>query len=186
MDESSIKLELLKNDNVGNLVAKKLGLKLTCVEVAPENMTLEVYPDKRYLEIKKHISKERLSAACRVTGTHLHIGVRDMNEAIKTHNALVPHLGTLCKLGDHSKGERIRLYKEMAQNWQPIAYKDQLHFFQIAKEQGFTDNLRNCYHLIRISRHGTVELRMFGVTKNIDEVLSWISFVRKILKGVLK
>lgn len=182
LSEADIKLELEKNDNHGNLIADKMGLNLIAMELAPEDMPLTVYPDARYLAIAKNISRERLSAACRVAGTHIHLGMGSMEEAIRAHNILVPYLETLCKLGDHSDGGRIRLYKEMAVNWKPIIYRDEKHLFEVAVEQGFTDNPRNCYHLIRISRHGTIELRMFGVTSSIDEILSWIEFVRNILR----
>ncbi|MEK7498442.1 MAG: hypothetical protein AAB611_01120, partial [Patescibacteria group bacterium] len=52
-----------------------------------------------------------------------------------------------------------------------------------AQFRGFAENPRNCWDLIRISRHGTIEFRMFGVTDHVDEVLMWVSRIKKILKG---
>jgi len=184
-DLSAIKLEILENENAGNQVAHKLGLRLVNLEVASRNMPLNVYPDPRYLEIAKTISRERLEAACRVAGTHIHLGIRDINHAIRINNLLVPYLDTFCGLGDHSGGERLRLYRTMAENWQPTIYESPEHLFEVAQAEGFADNPRNCWKLIKVSIHGTVELRMFGATDNVDEILEWVSFVKSITNGVL-
>lgn len=183
-DLAAIKLEILENENCGNQVAHKLGLHLANIEVASRNMPFTVYPDPRYLEIAKNITQDRLEAACRVTGTHIHLGTRDIDHAIAINNLLVPHTETLCNLGDHLNGERLRLYRTMAENWRPMVYRDPKHLFEVAQTENFTDNPRNCWKLIRISAHGTVELRMFGVTYNVDEIIEWISFVKSITKAV--
>lgn len=183
-DSSAIKMELLENANNGERVAKKLGLRLVNQEVGSADMSLDVYPDARYLEIVRTIPRERLEAACRVTGTHLHLGARDMNQAILVYNALIPHLEEFCRIGDHSNRERLRLYKTMATKWQPIVYESAEHFFEIALQDGFAENPRNCWQLIRISTHGTIELRMFGVMDHVDEIIWWISKIKHITKEV--
>lgn len=183
-DLSAIKMELLENANNGERVAKKLGLHLVNQEVGNANMPLDVYPDARYLEIVRTIPHERLEAACRVTGTHIHLGVRDMCQAISVYNALIPHLEEFCRMGDHSGGERLRLYKTMATKWQPTVYESAEHLFEIALQDGFAENPRNCWKLIRISIHGTIELRMFGVTDHADEISWWISKIKHITKEV--
>ena len=147
-------------------------------------MPLDVYPEPRYLKIVKNITKERLKAACRVTGTHIHLGMTDIESAIQTANYLRKYIEYLSNLGDHSKGERLKLYKTMATDWYPPLYKNSKHFFEVAVQKGFVDNPRNCWHLIRISIHGTVELRMFGVTENIEEITDWVSIIRSILKEI--
>lgn len=169
----------------GRRAATSLGLRLSAVEVAPDTMPYAIYPhDARYAAIAATIPAHVLSAACRVTGTHFHVGCASADEALAVHNALVPHLDRLAVLGDHSAGERIRLYKMMATNWQSPHYDSAEHFDAVAREQGFADNLRNCWHLIRISRHGTVELRMFGMTDSIDENIAWVEAIRDILLRV--
>ena len=182
-DLSVVKLELLENDNNGRLIAENFHLRLMNMEVAPDDMPLDVYPLPRYLEIVSRISKAELLAACQVTGTHLHFGVRNMAEAITLHNKLILYLEKLCELGDRSAGKRIQRYKKMAKNWLPPAYSGLKNFYEMAIAQGFVDNPKNCWHLIRISAHGTVELRMFGVTDNLDEIIFWIEFVNSIRKG---
>lgn len=179
-DLSAIKLELLENDNLGKVVADRLGLRLIFCEVAPDDMPLDVYPDARYLKIVKTLPPEVLRAACQVTGTHLHFGVASLDEALEVYNGLIPYLEDFGQRGDHSEGARLRIYKVMAKNWQPLRYGSAEDFFETAKAQGFARNPRNCWHLIRISRHGTIELRMFGVTPYLDEVISWVAYVRKL------
>jgi len=177
-----IKGALKENDCDGKTVARQLGLKLLTIEVAPKNMSLAVYPTPRYLRIKSQITQERLRAACRVTGTHLHFGMPDIKTAIQVSNLLRKYLDYFCKLGSHSNSERLQIYKTMAVHWEPPYYQSSQHFFEIARKEGFVKNPRDCWHLIRISIHGTVELRMFGVTENLDEVCKWIKIVRKIIK----
>ncbi len=177
-DFSEIKLELLENANNGKYIAEKMGLILVNQEVAAESMPLDHYPDERYAEIVRTIPRERLEAACRVAGTHIHIGVKNIEHAISVYNSLVPYVDELCRLGDHSNGERLRLYKTMASKWKPIEYQGLEHFFEVAQEDGFAENPRNCWQLMRISIHGTIELRMFGVTDNIDEIMQWASRIK--------
>ncbi|MDE1970053.1 MAG: hypothetical protein KGI50_00525 [Patescibacteria group bacterium] len=182
-DINAVMYECLENDNNAHHVAERLGIALANREVARASMPLDVYPDPRYENIVRTISHERLSAACRVTGTHIHVGVRDMEDAIATYNALVPHGEELCALGNHSDGERLRLYKAMATDWKPSCYRNAAHFYAVACARGFAEDPRNCWNLIRISRHGTIELRMFGVTDYVGEVAMWVQRILSILKG---
>lgn len=177
----SIRNELLENELNGKLACDSLGLRLVNHEVANDTLPDDIYPDPRYVKVAKKMPKEMIRAGCRVAGTHIHIGVRSMTQAIKTHNLFIPHLERLSKMGDHSCGKRLNMYKKMAANWEPKPYKNARHFFEVARVEGFTDNLRNCWHLIRISRHGTVELRMFGSAEHIEEILGWVKVICKIL-----
>lgn len=180
-----VEQQLIDNDREGKREARLLGLDLLSMEVGPSNMSLKVYPNSRYLKIVKSLSLEKISAACRVTGTHIHIGMPNIETAIRVNNLLREKdiFNRLCWVGDHSKGERLNLYRLVAGNCYPSYYKDKNHFFEVAKKKGFADNPRNCWDLIRISVHGTIELRMFGSTSNIDEILSWVQLIRIALKN---
>ncbi len=173
----------LKNDldiaqKQGKRIACEQGMELRAIEVADKNMPLDIYPHERYLKIVPNVSKQILSAACRVTGTHIHVGMPSIETAIEVHNTLIDCLDEFILMGDHSNGERIRLYKMMAKNHTPLKYESVDHFYEVACTQGFVDNPKDCWHLIRISYHGTVELRMFGVTENTEEIISWCEHVR--------
>lgn len=172
--------ELKKNDETGFKAGKKLGVNLVTRPVASPDIPLDIYPDPRYQEIAKCISVDKLRAACRVTGLHVHIGMSDWDEALRVYNCLREEIDFLCRAGDCSGGERLRLYKIMAENWRPPEIKSPEHFFQIAEAQGFDQNPRNCYWLIRISPHGTVELRMFDMIENLYEILGLLVVVRSI------
>ncbi len=177
-----IRKELLENEMNGKLVAASLGLYLVNNEVADDTLPDDIYPDPRYLKVAKNMPKEMIRAGCRVAGTHIHIGVRNMTQAIKTYNLLVPHLKRLSQTGDHSNGQRLEMYRTMAVHWEPRIYENAHHFFEVAVAQGFGENLRNCWHLIRISRHGTVELRMFGAAQDIEEIIEWVKYAQSILR----
>lgn len=171
--------QLNKNDKEGRRIARECSLELSIEEVAAKEIPLSVYPQTRYRKIKKDLSKDVLRAACRVTGTHLHLGVANMDQAISVHNKLQNSLKYFTDLGDHSEGRRLKLYKKVAADPKPPNYRDKEHFFRTAKKQGFASNPRNCWHLLRISVHGTVELRMFGSTGDLDEIISWTEKVRE-------
>jgi gamma-glutamyl:cysteine ligase YbdK (ATP-grasp superfamily) len=137
-------------------------------------MPLDVFPgNPRYAKIARTLPKDVLLAALRVTGTHIHVGVGSMAEAIQAHNAFADLITTFQHLGDHSNGERIRLYRSVSGDTPQPRYADATHFYDHAVSAGFADNPRNCWDLVRISRHGTVELRMFGMTEDVDETVSW-------------
>ncbi len=180
-----IKSAIQVNNEQGKRIAKKMGLHLRTIEVASEHMSLDVYPEPRYLRIKNSLTREQLSAACRVTGTHLHFGMPNLETAISVVNCLREHIEALSILGDHSNGERLQLYRIVAPIWEPPCYQGENHFFEVACEQKFADNPRNCWHLVRISIHGTVELRMLGATDDLEEICQWITMIREIIKVAL-
>jgi len=155
---------------------KKFDFKRNFLEVAPDDMPLDVYPDPdgRYLKIAKKMPKDVLLAACQVTGTHVHIGMSDAYTALEIYNKAVPLWERLVGLGDNSQGRRISLYKKVAPNFIPPKYRNWQEFYESALQRGFADNPRNCWDLIRISKHGTIEFRMFGSTSDLDLIKLWV------------
>lgn len=185
-----LSLELRKGISIGRATALSLNAKLATLEVAPEDMPRDIYPhEPRYQGIEHKLSPEQLMAALRVTGTHIHIGMGSMAEAIAAANTLLPFLDDLIKIGDGSNGERMRLYRTVVPDPMPPVYRDEEHFYQTAVEQGFAESPRSCWHLVRISVHGTVEIRVFGAAYNLRKrdhddglILNWV----KILRGILR
>ena len=172
-DIGRVFMALKRNDERGHNTARNIGLALAEIEVGPPGMPTKIFPISRYRQIKQNVSPEQLIAACRVAGTHVHIGMANIKECITAYNILRKYLDYFCKLGDHSIGERLRLYKTMAQNWMPPRIKDTKNFFEIAEKNNFIEDPRNCHWLIRISIHGTVELRMFGSYRLLSEVTDY-------------
>ena len=159
-----------------------LELQKLYMEVAPENMLLEVYPDPsgRYAALKAAMPKDVLLAACRVAGTHIHIGMPDSATALRVYNRVITHCDSLCQLGDSSSGLRLAIYKKVAPTCHPLPYESWEHFYQVARKEGFAENPRNCWTLIRLTKHGTIEFRMFGVTKSLSLIVTWANTCREL------
>lgn len=165
----------------GQRVAQKIGCVLSVTEVAPWDMPLDVYPDNiRYQMLATTLPREVLRSACRVMGLHIHRGVCSMNEAIDLHNALLEELPRLTAMGDHSNGERLRLYGDMAIHAKPCQIHSVGQLYERALSQGFVEDPRRDWSFVRISSHGTVEIRVFGMTDNMNEILEWVREIERI------
>jgi len=163
--------------------ASEIGRVLVAKEVAPANMSLAVYEeDARYVALAKTLPENVLRAACQVAGTHLHIGVGNFSEALCVYNKLAEYTEEFIVAGDHSNGERIRLYQVMAPNARPPRYASLEQLYETAKDQRFVDDPRSCYHFVRFNPKGTVEIRAYGTTNNFEEVRQWLERIREILE----
>lgn len=167
--------QLWQNDQDLSVACKTVMLAYQTTEVAPETMPLVVCPagDGRYQKIAEMIGPERLLAACRVAGTHIHVGMPDAGTALRVYNGVSQFCEQLCAIGDHSEGERLRLYRVVAGPAHPNKYHNWEEFARNARMRGFFENPRDCWDLIRISIHGTIEFRVFGVSDDHWEVEHW-------------
>lgn len=179
---SDLKEALLTNEREIKAVEKKLHFRRSHMEVAPRSMPLDVYPDPtgRYAEITSNMPQPTLLAACRVVGTHVHVGMPNHDIALEIYNMVVGDCAELCVMGDGSDGKRLRIYKKMAPDYRPVTYKNWEHFYHESVEKGFVDDPRRCWHLIRISKHGTLEFRMFGATSSINRIVGWAEHCHKL------
>lgn len=170
-----VKEHLLINSEKLNTAEKILGFRRKYLEVAPEDMPLDIFPDPtgRYQEITKNMPIHILRSACRVAATHFHIGMPNIETALKIYNYVIKHMDRLCRIGDNSNGERLKIYKIMAPDFSPPRYENWESFYQEALIKGFDEDPRKCWHFIRISIHGTIEFRMFGNTADIQKVAKW-------------
>lgn len=182
-----IRHNLLEIESEINGLEKDLGFQRSFVEVGPEDMPLDVYPDPsgRYQRIVKTMPRQILLAACRVIGTHVHIGMPDHETAIRVYNQVVTNYDRLCQLGNGSFGERLDIYRIVAPDCKPSPYKDWLDLYKTACEKGFVEDPRKCWTLIRISKHGTLEFRMFGATRSIDRIVSWAETCHNLCKTAM-
>lgn len=187
IDISKTKSELGKNDEKMEMTLKKLGLRRSRLETGPEDMPLDVFPDPmgRYQRITKDMPKHILRAACRVIGTHIHIGMPDHRSAMEVYNKAIADFNDLCTLGDGSSGKRLELYRTMAPNCIPIPYPSWKHFYETAIKEDFASDPRKCWTLIRISIHGTIEFRMFGTTNSLEKILDWTKRCHDLCKEIL-
>lgn len=178
---SVLKDRLVSDEAILEEAEKKIGFKRHLIELsAKDEIPLEVYPDPagRYERIVKKFSKSVLSAACRAMATHIHIGMPDHQTALRVYNVVVSHFEKLCQLS----GRCLDNYGIVMPNYIPLHYNNWKDFYDLAIKNGFTDNPRSCWHMIRLSVHGTIEFRMFRATESLDEIVSWTTFCRELCK----
>lgn len=178
VEPKRIERELCINEGHIALAEKERNFQRLFVPVAPMNMPLDIYPDPtgRYAEITKNMSHEVLRAACRVIGIHVHIGMPNKETAIRVYNKVIKHCTDLGRLGGSENKKRLYFYRVVAPRFMPQEYKDWEDFYKQAVLNNFADNPRNCWHLIRISVHGTIEFRMFPSTENLRNIDFWAKF----------
>lgn len=164
-----------------------LDFKRLFVEVGPEDMPLDVYPDPsgRYQQIVKTMPRHVLLAACRVIGTHVHIGMPDHQTALKVYNHVIKKCDWLCHRGNGSFGERLDIYRTVAPDCDPQPYADWADFHRVAVAKGFDKDPRKCWTLIRISKHGTIEFRMFGATDSLERIVAWAKLCHDLCKEAM-
>lgn len=184
---SDLLFGLRVNDLAIESALNKLGLKQAFYEVADENMDLTVFndPTGRYQEIVKTMPRPVLLTACRLAGTHVHIGMPDLKTALQVYNEVIPKCDDLCASIDNSNGERLSLYREMVPGYQPIPYASLEHFYDDAVECGFDKDPRKNWQLIRITIHGTIEFRMGGTTASHDEVFRFATACHDLCEDAL-
>ncbi|MDO8571805.1 MAG: hypothetical protein Q7R79_03950 [bacterium] len=165
----------------------QLGFERLYIEVAPESMPLDVFPDPtgRYQEITTNMPRETLLAACRVAATHIHVGMPSHAVALSVYNMVIKHLDRLCQLGDRSDGQRLQIYHIMAPDYLPRPYADWEKFYEEACEKKFDGDPRRCWHLIRLSVHGTIEFRMFGSTPDVEQIVLWADDCRRLCEEAM-
>jgi len=182
-----IRNELLRNQSILSQAEAELGFKRLHVEVGPEDMPLDVYPDPsgRYQVISASMSREVLLSACRIIGTHIHVGMPDRDSALRVYNSVVSNCQELSELGDYSSGQRLEIYRQVAPDCDPAPYQTWYDFHSAAVKKGFDKDPRKCWSLIRISKHGTIEFRMFGSTPSLELVETWAKKCHKLCAGAL-
>lgn len=172
----------MANERMLARAEKILGFKRLYIDVAPENMPLDIFPDPtgRYQLITANMPLHILSAACRVAGIHFHVGMPDHTTALRVYNGVIKNCERLCQMGDKSGGKRLAIYQMMAPDYMPQPYESWAHFHEIARAKGFEEDPRKCWCYIRISVHGTIEFRMFGSTDDLKEILAWAKECHKL------
>ena len=169
-------LDDLMGRNEVELVAAEqaLGFKRAYWGAAPTDMPLDVYPDERYGRIVQNWPIERLRAACRVTGVHVLIGMRDAETAIKVYNRVIRDFLYFCELGDSTNGERLQLFRDhLVDAFEPPSYRDWQHFYEQMVARGFVADPRRLWDFVRISVHGAIEFRMFDSTDDWARIREW-------------
>ncbi len=169
------------DDELESVLAQQ-GLYASSREVAPASMPYDIYPDPlgRYQTHVEKMPRAAVQAACRIIGTHVHIGMPNAETALIAYNRAINYAPRLWRMGDHSHGLREQLYRVVAPNYRAPAFASWDDFYEDAERNSYTDDPRNNWREIRISRFGTIEFRMFGTTENVKEIGKWAYECRKI------
>jgi len=173
---AELKGALKVNDLILKNIASTNGFDFIFTEFAEESQIkkLAVNPfDERHQEIWESISRERRLAASRVAAIHVHLQVTEEQALKLIEICREDVINELSRIGDHSNGNRIRAYKEMAQNnGIPSVFSD------IDELLGYIESHngeRNVWDFVRYKPSTeTVEFRMFGTTENIEEILFYV------------
>ncbi len=192
-DLAMLDRELKKNDVILERMAKRHGFAISRAPVPEKPFAVHVFPKPRYLEIEKRVGK-RLRGAY-VAGLHVHIGVGAPDEAIRVMNACRAYLPVFLALSARSpiyagqnmrcKSYRFIKYREMAGEVVPPYLTSWEEYAFIAQRSGFLEDPRNCWWAMRISPHGTVELRICDVQEDRSKTLALAALFRWFARDAL-
>ncbi|HTK04714.1 MAG TPA: glutamate-cysteine ligase family protein, partial [Candidatus Eisenbacteria bacterium] len=176
---------LEKNDAALRRLGREHGFTVNREPVPTKPFPIDVFPTERYLRIKEKFG-ERLRGAY-VAGLHIHIGLGGPEEAVRAMNFVRVHLPAFLAIsarsprevdGVHWKSYRYDRYREMAGRTVPPFCTNWAHFAGIAADNGFGEDPRMCWWAVRISPHGTIELRVCDLQSDIDRTLGIAALFR--------
>jgi carboxylate-amine ligase len=176
---SDLRRALGRNQATLDAMAGAYGFRISRSPVPLKPFAIDVFPKPRYLKIRDQFG-ERLRSAY-VAGLHIHVGLGSRDEAIHAMNGVRADLPLFLALSARSPvfaGQRTDYasyrfvkYREMAGEIVPPHLNGWKHFEAIAAVRGYLEDPRMCWWAIRISPHGTVELRICDVQENQQTTL---------------
>ena len=104
---------------------------------------------------------------------------------------MIGKLDYLYEIGFTDTGDRLGLYREVVNSGlaksqrillfekhlttapTPPPYASWQEFHQRGQREGFDSDPRRLWDFIRLSRHGTIEFRVFDTTSDIDLIVNW-------------
>jgi len=186
---AELKGALETNDALLKRLAREHGFAVNREPVPTKPFPIDVFPTERYKRIREKFG-ERLRGAY-VAGLHVHVGVGSPAEAIKAMNFVRLHLPAFLAIsarsprevdGVHWRSYRYDRYREMAGQVAPPHLTDWAHFASIAEKSGFGDDPRMCWWAMRVSPHGTVELRICDLQADIRKTLGLAALFRMMVQ----
>ena len=145
--------------------------------LASDSAPLDFYPDEpRYRHIFAGIDLELRRFVMSAMALHIHLGCTNKSSAIRVYNMLVQDIDTFIR---RDYGPRLGQYIKMVPHALPRRYNSWSDFEKDAEERGFKDNTSNNHSLIRITKHGTVELRMFNASDNLEKLNKLLAYLKR-------
>ncbi len=145
---------------------------------------LDVCPTKRCQDIKASLTEEVLAAAGSVAGLHVHVGMPDLAAALFVYDRVRLALDGLTER--YASVARMNAYKTVTPFWKPPQIDDPQGLYELAKLQGFTDDLKRWWALIRITRFGTIEFRIADATRKPQQILDYTLACHRLCRKALK
>lgn len=180
---------LKKNDATLKALGKEHGFTVCRDPVPTKPFAIHVFPKERYLRIQERFG-ERLRGAY-VAGLHVHVGLGSGEEAVAAMNYVRVHLPAFLAISARSPatvdGVRYRSYRyvryrEMAGPTAPPVLRDWAHFAEVARDGGFADDPRMCWWALRVSPHGTIELRVCDIQADVRRTLGLAALFRMMVR----
>lgn len=177
---SDLRRALGRNQATLEAMAGTYGFRISRSPVPTKPFAIDVFPKTRYLKIRDQFG-ERLRGAY-VAGLHIHVGLGSRDEAVHAMNgcrADLPMFLALSARSPNFAGQptgyasyRFVQYRKMAGEVVPPYLNGWKHFEAIAAIRGYREDPRMCWWAIRISPHGTIELRICDVQENQQTTLA--------------
>lgn len=161
--------------NVIQLAASH-GLQMTPIAASLLGDPTDVFPTARYLSIRSTLAAKQLRDA-NCCGLHIHVGISHPMQGLRVLNALAPHLPFFLALSANSPFEggisrRFFAYQRVAPYLLP---PNRLNTWEemnaVAAAQGFQNDPRRCWWMLRLNPVGTVELRVCDVQVTIERTV---------------
>ncbi len=166
---------------------RKSGLPQVVFQgLGPENMPLTVYPDNpRYSTLFQAAPKDVRQFACRAMAFQLHIGVASRQSAIALYDAFVARAEDLIREFYSQRLEQYLRYVPYAlpqqfSNWQ------EFENFCFKRKVRCAEQFGNIHSLVRITKHGTVELRFFDSSLDFELFANIIDFAIDVYNLVIR
>lgn len=171
-DHASLADELFFIRHVIDVEAAKAGLDIKFQDLGPMDMPLDVTNQERYHEIAKALGEVRLRAACRCLGLHVHVGMPDAGTALAVYNAIAPSIRA--DIEKRANDPRLQEYRKVQHDFEPPQLESWDDFYHKAVELDFASNLRNCWWMLRLTEHGTLENRLAGAGLTFDQAIDYV------------
>lgn len=178
-----------ENDRALRRLAAKHRFALSRDPVPTKPFAIEVFPTERYQRIQAQFG-ERLRGAY-VAGLHVHVGLGSKEEAVAAMNGVRLHLPAFLAISARSpykegrasyRSYRYLKYKEMAGDTVPPFLQSWTHFGLVAGSHGFAEDPRMCWWALRISPHGTIELRVCDVQAERKRTIGIAALFRMLVR----
>lgn len=157
-------------------LAESHGLQMTPIAASLLGDPTDVFPTTRYLSIRNNLAAMQLRDA-NCCGLHIHVGISHSMQGLRVLNMLTPDLPYFLALSanspfEHGISRRFFAYQRVAPHLlPPNGLNTWEEMDAVAAAQGFQNDPRRCWWMLRLNPVGTVELRVCDVQVTIERTV---------------